>query len=123
MALSTWLPLEDLAEQLYCSERTIYKLKASNVFEAGTCFYRIGNGQEKGKCIYNLEKCREALLLHTKEGQEKKKGTRYSKKMLKELVSRKKLEEIFNIEEQISLKKKLIFSYLTHPSLVQVPYP
>ena len=56
MALSTWLPLEDLAEQLYCSERTIYKLKASNVFEAGTCFYRIGNGQEKGKCIYNLEK-------------------------------------------------------------------
>ena len=88
MALSTWLPLEDLAEQLYCSERTIYKLKASNVFVAGTCFYRIGNGQEKGKCIYNLEKCREALLLYTKEGQEKKKGARYRKNMLKDLVSR-----------------------------------
>lgn len=88
MALSTWLPLEDLAVQLYCSERTIYKLKASNVFVAGNCFYRIGNGQEKGKCIYNLEKCRQALLLYTKEGQEKKKGARYRKNMLKDLVSK-----------------------------------
>ena len=88
MVQFTWLPLEGLAKLLYCSERTIYKLKASGVFQAGTCFYRIGNGQEKGKCIYNLEKCREALLLHTKEGEKKVKGARYSKKLLKEFSSR-----------------------------------
>ena len=61
MVQTTWLPLEDLAKQLFCSERNIYKLKAAGVFQAGTCFYRIGNGQKKGKCIYSLEKCREAL--------------------------------------------------------------
>ena len=47
MVQTTWLPLEDLAKQLFCSERNIYKLKASGVFQAGTCFYRIGNGQKK----------------------------------------------------------------------------
>ena len=47
MVQFTWLPLEGLAKLLYCSERTIYKLKASGVFQAGTCFYRIGNGQER----------------------------------------------------------------------------
>ena len=87
MVQTTWLPLEDLAKQLFCSERNIYKLKASGVIQAGTCFYRIGNGQKKGKCIYSLEKCREALLKHTSE-EKKVKGAKYSKKMLKDLVSK-----------------------------------
>ena len=50
----TWLPLKELSEQLYCSQRSIYKLKALGIFKAGTCFYRTGIGQKKGKCIYNF---------------------------------------------------------------------
>ena len=87
MVQTTWLPLEDLAKQLFCSERNIYKLKASGVFQAGTCFYPIGYGQKKGKCIYSLEKCREALLKHTSE-EKKVKGARYKKKLIKEFSSR-----------------------------------
>ena len=88
MTTTNWIELPKLVEFLYCSERTVYKLKKANVFVAGEHFYRVGEGREKGKCIYNLEKCREALLLYTKEGQEKKKGARYRKNMLKDLVNK-----------------------------------
>ena len=83
----TWLPLKELSEQLYCSQRSIYKLKALGIFKPGTCFYRTGIGQKKGKCIYNLEKCREALLKHSEKGK-KIKGAKYSKKMLNDLLSK-----------------------------------
>ena len=72
MADFTWLPMEELSDKLYVSPRTIYKLKASGVIKAGTCFYRIGQGQEKGRCIYCLEECRKALQAHTLDGTKKK---------------------------------------------------
>ncbi len=87
MAQFTWLPMEDLSDKLFVSPRTIYKLKASGIFKAGTCFYRIGEGQEKGRCIYCFEKCREALLVHTAKGN-KKKGARYKKNMIEDLARR-----------------------------------
>tara|TARA_B100000212_G_C26988115_1_gene369580 strand:+ start:62 stop:208 length:147 start_codon:yes stop_codon:yes gene_type:complete len=43
--------------------------------------------KKKGKCIYSLEKCREALLKHTSE-EKKVKGARYRKNMLKDLVGK-----------------------------------
>lgn len=87
MADFTWLPMEELSDKLYVSPRTIYKLKASGVIKAGTCFYRIGQGQEKGRCIYCLEECRKALQAHTLDGT-KKKGERYKKGMIKDLLAK-----------------------------------
>ena len=83
----TWLPIEELSDKIFVSERTIYKLKASGVLKAGTCYYRIGEGQERGRCIYCVEECRKALQAHTLEGS-KKKGTRYKKNMMKDLATR-----------------------------------
>ena len=86
MADFTWLPMEELSDKLYVSPRTIYKLKASGVIKAGTCFYRIGQGQEKGRCIYCLEECRKALQAHTLDGT--KKGERYKKSMIRDLIAK-----------------------------------
>ena len=62
-----WLGIQPLAKHLRCSLRMIYKLKADEVFVPGVHFYCIGNGLVRGKCIYNLQACREALLEKTKE--------------------------------------------------------
>ena len=74
MTTTNWIELPKLVEYLYCSERTVYKLKKANVFIAGEHFYRIGEGKEKGKCIYGLEECRKALLKHSAE-KKKTKGS------------------------------------------------
>ena len=62
-----WLGIQPLAKHLRCSLRMIYKLKADGIFIGGIHFYSIGNGKTRGKCIYNLQSCREALLEKTKE--------------------------------------------------------
>ena len=54
MTTTNWIELPKLVEYLYCSERTVYKLKKANVFVAGEHFYRVGEGKEKGKCVYGL---------------------------------------------------------------------
>ena len=87
MNSKNWIELSDLLSLLYLSERTFYKLKKANVFIAGEHFYRIGEGRQKGKCIYGLDECRKALLKHTAQNK-KPKGERYSKKMLKDLVAK-----------------------------------
>ena len=87
MNSKNWIELSDLLENLYLSERTFYKLKKTNVFIAGEHFYRVGEGREKGKCIYGLEECRKALLKHSAETK-KPKGARYKKEMIKDLVAK-----------------------------------
>ena len=62
-----WLGIQPLAKHLRCSLRMIYKLKADEVFVPGVHFYYIGNGLIRGKCVYNLQACRETLLERTKE--------------------------------------------------------
>ena len=62
-----WLEIQPLAKHLRCSLRMIYKLKADGIFIGGIHFYSIGNGKTRGKCIYNLQSCREALLKKTKD--------------------------------------------------------
>ena len=87
MTQFTWLPIEELSDKIFVSPRTIYKLKASGVLKAGTCFYRVGEGQERGRCIYCVEECIKALQAHTVEGT-KKKGERYKKNMMKYLAKK-----------------------------------
>ena len=87
MITQNWIELQELVRLLYLSERTIYKHKKNQVFVAGKHFYRVGEGKQKGKCIYGLEECRQALLKHSLEDK-KIKGARYKKKLLKEFSSR-----------------------------------
>ena len=87
MTTTDWIELPKLVEYLYCSERTVYKLKKANVFVAGEHFYRVGEGKEKGKCVYGLEECRKALLKHSAETK-KQKGARYRKILVKEVLGR-----------------------------------
>ena len=76
-----------LIEELFISERTVYKHQKNGVFVAGEHFYRVGEGTVKGKCIYGLEECRKALLKHSAETK-KSKGTQYKKKMIKDQITR-----------------------------------
>ena len=64
---SLWLSIGGLAKELQCSHRSIYQLKADGIFIGGIHFYSIGNGKFRGKCIYNLQACKETLLEITKE--------------------------------------------------------
>ena len=80
MITQNWIELQELIKLLYLSERTIYKHKKNKVFLAGEHFYRVGEGKEKGKCIYGLEECRKALLNYSAEDK-KVKGARFSKKV------------------------------------------
>ena len=58
--------MAQLAEQLGCSERTIYELKASGVIRAGVHFYA-STGSLRGKHHFHLERIRETLLERTAE--------------------------------------------------------
>ena len=89
MNTKNWIELSDLLDHLYLSERTFYKLKKAGVFIAGEHFYRIGEGREKGKCIYGLEECRNALLRNSAENSKKANGVTYSRKVMKELVAKR----------------------------------
>ena len=88
MNSKNWIELSDLLSLLYLSERTFYKLKKAGVFIPGEHSYRIGEGRQKGKCIYGLEECRKALLKNSEENTKKAKGAQYSKKLLKEFSNR-----------------------------------
>jgi hypothetical protein len=64
---STWLPIEQLAEQLVCGARTVDALRTEGIFKAGVHFYAVGTGKQRGKYVYCLEACRAALLQRTAE--------------------------------------------------------
>ena len=61
-----WLTVAALAEQLGCSERTVYELKAAGILVAGFHFYA-STGSLKGKHHFHLERVRETLLERTAE--------------------------------------------------------
>ncbi len=93
MTSSSWLPIEQLAEQLLCSERMIYQFKADGVFVAGKHFYSIGNGSIRGRCVYSLEACRQALLDRTKElkkNRATKTAETYDEQHINQLLATKK---------------------------------
>ena len=84
----TWLTAEDLAAQLHCSERQIHQLKADGLFKPGEHYYAIGGGS-RGRHVYALELCRQALLDQTKKqkvlARSKKRAT-YDKDHLDQLI-------------------------------------
>jgi len=67
LAAGTWLPIDQLAEQLLCSERNVDTLRSEGIFKAGEQYYAIGAGKQRGKFVYCLEACRAALLKRTAE--------------------------------------------------------
>ena len=62
-----WLEIDDLAKELICSKKSIYNYREEGTFVPGIHFYTIGKGKIRGKHIYNLQKCRKALVNRTKE--------------------------------------------------------
>ncbi len=60
----TWLPGDELAAKLHCSERQLVKYKVSGVFEPGVHYYTVGS---RGRHIHALELCRQTLLDLTKK--------------------------------------------------------
>ena len=62
-----WLEIDDLAKELICSKKSIYNYREEGTFVPGIHFYTIGKGKIRGKHIYNLQKCRKALVDRTKE--------------------------------------------------------
>ena len=76
-----------LIEELFISERTVYKHKKNGVFVAGEHFYRVGEGTVKGKCVYSLDKCKKALFDFSKTTK-KKKNPNYIKGEVKKLITR-----------------------------------
>ena len=63
----SWLEINDLAKGLKCSIKSIYNYREEGTFVPGVHFYTVGKGKIRGKHIYNLQKCRKALVDRTKE--------------------------------------------------------
>ena len=67
MTTYNWLEIDDLAKGLMCSKKSVYNYRDEGIFVPGIHFYTVGKGKIRGKHIYNLEKCRKALVDRTKE--------------------------------------------------------
>ena len=96
MSSQTWLDIQQLAEQLGCSDRLVYEMRSEGLLVPGVDFYTLGKGTIRGKHIYCLELCRKALLLRTAEktklkasAEQIKPAETYSDSYLKELISRR----------------------------------
>ena len=88
----TWLPADELAAKLHCSERQLIQLKADGVFKPGVHYYRIGAGT-RGRLIYALELCRQALLDATKKQEtlaRSKRRPTYDMEHVKQLLGEKR---------------------------------
>ena len=83
-----WLEIHDLAEGLKCSIKSIYNYREEGTFVPGIHFYTIGKGKIRGKHVYNMQKCRKALVDRTKE-KNLYKSEFYDHKEIRKLRSRK----------------------------------
>jgi hypothetical protein len=91
LAAGTWLPIERLAEQLVCGERTVDTLRSEGIFKAGEHYYAVGSGKKRPKFVYCLESCRAALLKRTAELEAERKAmvedaVTYDEEHLEELI-------------------------------------
>ena len=83
----TWLEIRELAEALFCSVKSVYIYRDKNLFKAGTHYYSVGEGKQRGKHIYNLDLCRKALLERTAKCS--RLNETYDDKEIKKLITRK----------------------------------
>ena len=84
---STWLEIRELAEALFCSVKSVYIYRDKNLFKAGTHYYSVGEGKQRGKHIYNLELCRKALLERT--AKESRNNETYDHREIRKIIDRK----------------------------------
>ncbi len=84
----SWLEIDDLAKGLKCSIKSIYNYREEGTFVPGIHFYTIGKGKIRGKHIYNLQKCRKALVDKTKE-KNLDKAEFYDQKGIQKIKNRK----------------------------------
>ena len=84
---STWLEIRELAEALYCSVKSVYIYRDKNLFRAGTHYYSVGEGKQRGKHIYNLELCRKALLERT--AKDSRLNETYDEREIRKIIDRK----------------------------------
>ena len=83
----TWLEIRELAEALFCSVKSVYLHRDKNLFKAGTHYYSVGEGKQRGKHIYNLELCRKALLERT--AKESRNNETYDQREIRKIIDRK----------------------------------
>ena len=84
---STWLEIRELAEALFCSVKSVYIYRDKNLFKAGTHYYSVGEGKQRGKHIYNLELCRKALLERT--AKESRNNETYDQREIRKIIEKK----------------------------------
>ena len=83
----TWLEIRELAEALFCSVKSVYIYRDKNLFKAGTHYYSVGEGKQRGKHIYNLELCRNALLERT--AKDTRLNETYDEREIRKIIDRK----------------------------------
>ena len=84
---STWLEIRELAEALFCSVKSVYIYRDKNLFKAGTHYYSVGEGKQRGKHIYNLDLCRKALLERT--AKDTRLNETYDEREIRKIIDRK----------------------------------
>ena len=88
---STWLEIRELAEALFCSVKSVYIYRDKNLFKAGTHYYSVGEGKQRGKHIYNLELCRKALLERT--AKDTRLNETYDDREIRKIIDRKAVKK------------------------------
>ena len=88
----TWLEIRELADALFCSVKSVYIYRDKNLFKAGTHYYSVGEGKQRGKHIYNLDLCRKALLERT--AKESRSNESYDNKEIKKFITKKVGKEL-----------------------------
>ncbi len=83
----TWLEIRELADALFCSVKSVYIYRDKNLFKAGTHYYSVGEGKQRGKHIYNLELCRKALLERT--AKDNRLNETYDDREIRKIIERK----------------------------------
>lgn len=87
MADGIWIPIEQLASELHCSERTVETLRTEGIFRGGKHYYAVGAGKHRCKIVYSLDRCRAALLQRTVELESSRQvGVTYDEEHLDELI-------------------------------------
>ena len=90
----TWLEIRELADALFCSVKSVYIYRDKNLFKAGTHYYSVGEGKQRGKHIYNLELCRKALLERT--AKDTRLSETYDEREIRKIIDRKTGRKTFS---------------------------
>ena len=74
-------------QKLFFVQLNLYIYRDKNLFKAGTHYYSVGEGKQRGKHIYNLELCRKALLERT--AKDSRLNETYEDREIRKIIDRK----------------------------------